>query len=90
MKTQHETSQFRPAAWVQFFVSTGQLALTVYVAHVVIGMGALESFGRLENQSLFFAVGSSCVFYALSMVFSVLWRKHFTLGPLEWCMRKLT
>ncbi len=76
--------------WVQALVSAGQLALTLYAAHVVIGMGVLEALGRLENQSLEFAVVSACIFYAASIVFSVFWRKHFKRGPLEWVMRSLT
>ena len=42
--------------------ATGQLALTLYVAHVVIGMGLLSTLGRIEDESLPFAVGSALVF----------------------------
>jgi len=37
-------------------VSTGQLALTIYIGHVLVGMAILEQVGRLENQTLSFAV----------------------------------
>ncbi len=39
---------------VMLLVSTGQLALTFYVAHVIIGMGFLSAIGLLENQTLLF------------------------------------
>lgn len=71
-------------------VATGRLALTVYVAHVLIGMGVLEAFGRLENQTLPFAVTASVVFYAAAVAFSVLWTSRFSRGPLEWVMRRLS
>lgn len=71
-------------------VATGQLALTLYVAHVVIGMGFLEIIGRLEHQTLQFATISAIVFSVLAIVFSSYWRKHFQRGPLEWVMRKVT
>ncbi len=71
-------------------VATGQLALTLYVAHVVIGMGFLEMIGRLEDQTLQFATVSAVIFSALAIVFSYYWRKRFQRGPLEWVMRKVT
>ncbi len=70
-------------------VATGQLALTLYVAHVVIGMGFLEIIGRLEHQTLKFATISAAVFSVIAIVFSVYWRKRFQRGPLEWVMRKV-
>ena len=71
-------------------VATGRLALTVYVAHVLLGMGVLEAFDRLEDQTLSFAVAASVVFYAAAVAFSVFWTNHFGRGPLEWVMRKLS
>ncbi|MDF1838295.1 MAG: DUF418 domain-containing protein [Planctomycetota bacterium] len=78
--------------WPRFaavFVPTGQMALTLYVAHVFLGLGVLEAFGRLENQTLPFSVGSSFAFYAMAMLFSYLWLGRFRRGPLEALMRKL-
>ena len=70
-------------------VATGRLALTVYVAHVLLGMGVLEAFGRLEDQTLSFAVAASVAFYAAAVAFAVVWTKRFDRGPLEWVMRRL-
>ena len=81
---------FAEAAWLKPLVATGQLALTLYVAHVVLGMGGLEALGRLEHQTPLFAVGSALVFSGLSVLFAHLWRKRFKRGPLEWIMRRLT
>lgn len=82
--------KYQNAIWIRPFVATGQLALTLYVAHVVIGMGALEAIGRLENQTLHFSLIASLVFCISSVVYAHLWRKLFKRGPLEAIMRKLT
>jgi uncharacterized protein len=76
--------------WIRPLVATGQLALTLYVAHVVIGMGILEAIGRLENQTLPFSLLASGVFFALSVVFAYSWRCRYKRGPIEMLMRYLT
>jgi len=78
------------AGWLRPLVATGQLALTLYVAHVVLGMGALEVVGRLEDQSITFALGSSAAFCVGAVLFAHLWRRRFARGPLEALMRRLT
>lgn len=78
------------ANWLQPLVHTGQLALTLYVAHVIVGMGFLEAIGLLENQTITFATISGIIFSILAILFAHLWRKRFERGPLEWVMRKFT
>jgi uncharacterized protein len=73
----------------KWLCKTGQLSLTLYVAHVIIGMGILESIGRLENQTINFALLSALIFCACGIVFSVVWLKFFKAGPLEWIFRKV-
>jgi uncharacterized protein len=71
---------------------TGQLALTFYVAHVIIGMGIIEAINpaKMGNYSVEFSVVYALVFSLLCILFAVIWRKYKTSGPLEWIMRKLT
>lgn len=60
--------------------ATGQLALTVYVTHLV----GLDLTGGLLNRSeVLSAVITVAVFIALAAVFSVRWRESFKRGPLE-------
>ena len=73
----------------KWLYQTGQLSLTLYVAHVIIGMGILESIGRLENQTINFSLLSALVFCVCGIVFSVVWLKFFKAGPLEWIFRKV-
>ncbi len=82
--------RFREAGWLRPLAATGELALTLYVAHVVVGMSALEAAGRLENQTLPFSLACSAVFCLLAVLFAHAWRKRFRRGPLEAVMRRLT
>jgi uncharacterized membrane protein YeiB len=82
--------RYGDSVWIRPFVATGQLALTLYVGHVVVGMGTLEAIGRLENQTLPFAVLASVLFCVAGVTFAYVWRKRFKRGPLEAVMRSLT
>jgi uncharacterized protein len=73
----------------QWLCQTGKLSLTLYVAHVIIGMGILEFIGRLENQTINFSLFCALTFCACGIMFSVFWLKFFKTGPLEWVFRKV-
>lgn len=70
---------------------TGQLALTFYVAHVIIGMGLVEVFGPLAlgTYPITFSVIYALAFSVACMIFAVIWLNYRKLGPLEWLFRKL-
>jgi len=80
---------FSESKLTQWLYQTGQLSLTLYVAHVIIGMGFLESIDRLEDQAIDFSLLSSLVFCVFGVLFSVLWLRYFKSGPLEWIFRKI-
>ena len=71
---------------------TGQLALTFYVAHVIIGMGIVEAIDpdKIGKYSLEFSLLYAFVFSLLCIFFAVIWTKYQKAGPLEWIMRKLS
>ena len=71
---------------------TGQLALTFYVAHVIIGMGIIEAIKPIEinGYSIEFSISYALVFSLFCVLFAVTWLKYNKTGPLEWVMRKLT
>jgi uncharacterized membrane protein YeiB len=83
------SEQFSTSAVNKVLYKTGQLSLTLYVAHVILGMGMLEYLGRLENQTAAFSFLSALVFCIFGLVFSVVWLSRFKVGPLEWIFRKL-
>ena len=45
--------------WGVPLASMGHLALTVYIGHVIVGLGTVEEMGRLEGLSLPFAISAS-------------------------------
>ncbi|MDE2427104.1 MAG: DUF418 domain-containing protein [Burkholderiales bacterium] len=82
--------RFCQARWLTPLVNTGQLALSLYLGHVIVGMGALEAMGMLHAQSMGFSVFSATIFCAAAIIFSHAWRHYFAQGPIEWLMRKVT
>jgi len=70
---------------------TGQLALTFYVAHVIIGMGIIEVFnpGALGTYTAQYSLAYALVFSLCCILFAVLWLQYKKTGPLEWLMKKL-
>ncbi|MGE7928999.1 DUF418 domain-containing protein [Lysinibacillus xylanilyticus] len=80
-----------PSHWLtKSLIKTGQLTLTHYVSHVFIGVGILALLNRLENQTLAFSLLFTTLFFVVSILFSVLWRRKYQRGPIEWVMRKIT
>lgn len=71
---------------------TGQLALTFYVAHVIIGMGIVEAVNptKMGQYSIDFSFIYALIFSVFCMVFAAIWTKFKNIGPLESIMRKLT
>ena len=82
--------------WFRFVLrpltAIGQTALSNYVFHSVVcatlftGVG-FGLFGRLQRYELYFVV---LTIWAVQMVISPIWLKHYRFGPLEWCWRSLT
>ncbi|MEW6992061.1 DUF418 domain-containing protein [Colwelliaceae bacterium 6441] len=75
---------------LKWLAQTGQLSLTLYVAHVIFGMGLLESMGWLTNQTIDFSLFSALTFSVCAIFFSVIWLKYFKSGPLEWLFRRVS
>lgn len=71
---------------------TGQLALTFYVAHIVIGMGVMEGLNTTTfgKYSLNFSIVYALAFSLACILFATIWMKYKKSGPLEWLMRKIT
>ncbi|MGK0448119.1 MAG: putative membrane protein YeiB [Polaribacter sp.] len=86
------TKRFENTLIIDALNKTGQLALTFYVTHVIIGMGIIELINpkKIGNYTVEFSVSYALVFSLLCIVFAVIWRKYKKSGPLEWIMRKLT
>jgi uncharacterized membrane protein YeiB len=68
-------------------VILGRLALTVYVAHVFVGLGVMDALGRGEGQPVATAAAAAATFLIASVLAGALWLRRFRQGPLEWLLR---
>ena len=75
--------------FVEWIAKTGRLALSIYVGHIIIGLGGLEIMGFFDQKSPTVAFVGALLFIDFSIAFSVLWLKRFNRGPLEWVFRKV-
>ena len=70
-------------------VPAGRQTLTLYIAHILIGMGMLEALGLIGDQSLASAFAAALIFCAASVVCAWMWARRFGRGPAEAAMRRL-
>ena len=83
------SDKFSDSNIIHWLQQTGKMSLTLYVAHVIIGMGVLEMVGILDNQSIAASLLCSFIFCVFSIFTSVFLLRYFKSGPLEWLFRKL-
>ncbi len=67
----------------------GRQTLTLYIAHILMGMGTLEALGMLENQTAEVALIASLVFSLCATLYALLWSRFFRRGPVEALMRTI-
>ena len=73
----------------------GRQTLTLYVAHILVGMGALEALGLMhegaagDGAAPGVAVFSALLFCAAAAVCALVWSRLFRRGPLEALMRRV-
>jgi uncharacterized protein len=73
---------------VRALAATGRMALTWYVAHIVIGLGGVILLGWTRTTHLE-ALGVASVFFANAVATSFWWKRHFSNGPLEFILRRV-
>ena len=74
---------------LQLIVPAGRQTLTLYIAHILIGMGVLEAIGLLGGQPITTAFAAALLFCFISTVYASLWARRFKRGPIETLMRIL-
>ncbi len=91
--------KFPASKFIELLVKTGQMTLSHYVIHMTIGVLILaqltqKSYTRFPQTDMpaepIFILTYSVLFFALSVLFSYLWKKKFKNGPLEMLMRKIS
>lgn len=83
------------AAWVARLrpvAAVGQMALTNYLTHSIVCTTIFYSFGFGLFGRISHATGLLIVFaiFAVQLVVSPIWLRHFRFGPAEWAWRSLT
>ena len=81
-------TNYGKSRWLLPFASVGQITLTLYVAHTIVGSILLGIIDELELEPPFLSLWASLVFYLAALLFSQSWMKHFHKGPLEMLMRR--
>jgi uncharacterized membrane protein YeiB len=81
-------TNYRNSRWLLPFASVGQMTLTLYVAHIIVGSILLWIIDEFELEPPFLSLWASLVFYLAALLFSQNWMKHFHKGPLEMLMRR--
>jgi uncharacterized protein len=74
---------------IRAFSATGRMALTWYVAHIVLGLGGVIALGWLgvsHARALWTGIG----FFGGAVLFSFWWSRWFARGPLEALFRRVT
>lgn len=75
----------------QILIAAGRMTLTLYVAHILIGMGVLEAMDLLNGQMSSLGIFAYSVgFVACAALFALVWLRKFRHGPLETLMRLVT
>ncbi|EJL35594.1 putative membrane protein [Caulobacter sp. AP07] len=70
-------------------MATGRQTLTLYIAHILLGMGTLEALGRLGGQRYVEVAVAVAVFCGAAVAYAVVWSRFFKRGPAEMLMRRL-
>lgn len=75
----------------EWLAAPGRMALSLYVAHIILGMGTLEAMGQLDGSLTPEAIfGFSLGFCALAMVMTWVWNLLAPRGPLESMLRRIS
>ena len=82
------TEKYPDAKWTKSFIATGQLALTLYVAHLVVSKWLLKELEVLDIYP--FGIENAVIFCICAVIFSHFWSKLCERGPLEWGLRRIT
>ena len=68
----------------------GRQTLTLYILHIVVGMGFIDALGFTGRQTSSQAFVAAMIFCILATIFAFTWSKWFGRGLAESLMRKLT
>lgn len=83
------SSAFEQLGILRVVTPAGRQTLTLYIAHIVVGMGTLEALGMLGNQTISTSFIASVLFCVIAIIYALIWARFFKRGPIEALMRKV-
>lgn len=75
--------------WFRALARAGRQSLTLYIAHILLGMGVIVALGQAGDQPPARAFGFALIFCLLALGYAQIWAQIAKRGPLEMLMRKL-
>tara|TARA_B100000925_G_scaffold190998_1_gene144499 strand:- start:277 stop:1320 length:1044 start_codon:yes stop_codon:yes gene_type:complete len=84
------SKKLKDSAFYNFISPAGTQTLTLYILHIIIGLGFIDFFGFTNNQTSSQAFIAALIFCIFGTIFTFLWSKWFGRGIFESFMRKLT
>ncbi len=82
---------FAEKTWMIALIKTGRIALSMYFAHVILGMGSIMIFtGEYVTWNILYSLIHALSFCVLTVLFASYWLEKKQHGPLEWIMRKVS
>lgn len=83
------SDRLKAAGVLPLLIPAGQQTLTLYIAHILVGMGTLEAMGMLGGETAGLAMAASLLFCLAATIYALLWARWFDRGPIEAIMRKV-
>jgi uncharacterized membrane protein YeiB len=84
------SERFRGTRIFSLISPAGKQTLTLYILHIVVGMGFIDALGLTGRQNSSQAFVAAVIFCVLATLFAFTWSKWFGRGLAESLMRKLT
>lgn len=73
-----------------FLQKMGSIKHFLYISHIVYGLVFILIFGQNQVDTIGQELCLIAFFIGVSIVFTWLWKKQFTLGPIEWVLKILS
>ena len=84
------SEKFRESKIYSLIAPAGTQTLTLYVLHIIVGLGFIDAIGFTGTQTSSQAFVAAILFCILGTIFAFTWSKWFRRGIFESLMRKLT
>lgn len=75
---------------VNILQPVGQMALTNYLLQSIFMVSFFKLSGLFDQVDAVYFVPISIIFFTIQVIYSHIWMKYFSYGPLEWMWRMLT